>query len=596
MTHSVDAPPTTSGEAMAASMRTDDAPRKVPPPSARSKVAARAAGLGGAGITYLLVALLVLPPLVYLVYGAFRSGPPNSPAHFTLHNFKQVFASSATVDPLLNTIKIAMLVAALSVVIGGVLAYIVARTDVPAPKLWELLISVPFYLSPMVLTLAVIAALGGPGYADPLLSAIGIHHTPDIYSFFGITVVLTIWMSSYAFLFFRGPMRSINAELSEASRSLGGGFWRTTGLIQARMLFPSAVACGVMIFALVAETFSVPALLGTQKYPTIATEIYFATTYYPAKTNLAATYALLLLLVSGLGLAAYAYISRNASRYVSTGGKVRTAERARLGKWRWVMALGLFVYVLIVTVGPVVSLVLASLQPFINPSISSSNLSADNYRTVFDNGGGTALRNSLVLAVIASALILILGFGVAYIRRFTRFRGRAVVEFIASITVAIPGLALGIGMLWAYIKFPSTIYGSIWILLIAYVARFGSQGLRIMDAGLSPISGDLDDAARSLGARTPRRLRTVLLPLVMRSVGSGLVVVFILVINELPVTIFLYSPRSQTLSVRLFNSLAMSGASQAAVYGVILVGLTLILTPILFFAGRNDGTQARVGA
>jgi iron(III) transport system permease protein len=351
----------------------------------------------------------------------------------------------------------------------------------------------------------------------------------------------------------------------------------------------------VMVFALVAETFSVPALLGAQGFPTIAGDIYFATTYYPARTNLAATYALLLLLVSGAGLLAYTYFSRNASRYVSTGGKVRAAEPIRLGWGRWVAALALLGYVLVVTAGPIVSLVLASLQPFINPSVSAENLSLDNYRTVFDDEGGAALRNTLILAVLASVLVLVIGFAVAYIRRFTTTRGRVAIELLASTTVAIPGLALGIGMLWAYINFPSVIYGSIWILLIGYASRWGSQGVRLMDVALSPISGDLDDAARVLGARTPRRMRTIFVPLVARSIGSGLVVVFILVLNELPVTIFLYSPRSETLSVQLFNSLAMAGASQAAVYGVILVVLTVLLTPFLLLAGRNDGTGTRVG-
>lgn len=198
---------------------------------------------------------------------------------------------------------------------------------------------------------------------------------------------------------------------------------------------------------------------------------------------------------------------------------------------------------MVVTVGSIVSLVLASLQPFISSTIE--NLSLDNYRTVIDDSGFTALRNTLVLAILASVLVLLLGFGVSYVRRFTRLPGRATAEFIASITIAIPGLALGIGMLWAYINLPATIYGSIWILLIGYVARWGSQGVRLMDAGLAPISGDLNDAARSLGAGTARRMRTIFAPLVTRSIGSGLIVVFILVVNELPVTIFLYSPKSR---------------------------------------------------
>src|SRR5690606_36072613 len=125
-------------------------------------------------------------------------------------------------------------------------------------------------------------------------------------------------MSSYCFLYFRGPMRSLNLELSEAACSLGGGFFRSIVRIQGRLLLPTALAGGVMVFALVAETFSVPALLGAQEYPTIATQIYFAATYFPSRPNEAAAYALLLILVAVLGLALYAVLSRNAHRYVSS--------------------------------------------------------------------------------------------------------------------------------------------------------------------------------------------------------------------------------------------------------------------------------------
>ncbi|WP_213453202.1 ABC transporter permease [Rhizomonospora bruguierae] len=553
-------------------------------------------GVAGLTLVYVVVAALILPPILYLVYGAVRSGPPGSDATFTLANLRTVFGSAEVVRPLLNTVKIAVLVAVISVILGAVLAFVVARTDIPAPRLWELLISAPFYLSPMVLTLAVIAALGGPGYAQPIFDALGIDDPPDIYSFFGIAVVLTIWMSSYCFLYFRGPMRSLNLELSEAARSLGGGFFRSTVRLQGRLLLPTALAGGVMVFALVAETFSVPALLGAQNYPTVATEIYFATTYFPARSNQAAAYALLLMAVAGLGLALYAAISRNAHRYVSSSGKARSSGPIRLGAMRWPMVVLLAGYGCTVTIGPVVSLVLASLQPFVNPSISPKNLTLDNYRTVFSGSGWAALRNTLFLAIAASVLVLAVGFAVAYVRRLTSARGRATLEFMATITVAIPGLALGIGMLWAYIRFPAVIYGSVWILLVGYVARWTSQGVRMVDAGLAPISGDVNDAARVLGAGTARRIRTILLPLVARSVGAGLVVVFILVVNELPVTIFLYSPRSETLSVQLFNSLAMAGASQAAVYGVILVGLTVLLSPFLLLKRRGeDGAQPGLG-
>lgn len=573
-------------------------PRGAAPRPRLSLMRGRQFGKTVYGGVFAVVLLLILPPLVFLIYGAVRSAPPGTAdAHFSLHSLGLAFANSAVLDPLLHTLELAGVVTVFSVAIGAVLAWVVTQTNLPGRRAWELLLATPFYISPLFITVGLIALAGQPGYLDPVFKFLDLGEGPNIYTFGATAAVMIVNLASYAFLYLLAPMKSLNPELEEAALMLGAKRRRAVLGLSGRLMLPSMLASGVMIFALTAETFSVPQLLWGVQKQTLAVNIYQDVTYQPAHLNQAAARGILLLIITFLGVFAYTRLSKRAERYSLTTGRQRSDARFSLGWFRIPAAILLTIYLLVVTVLPFLALIFASLQPFINPSLSFHQLTFANYQQAFSSGNGSALKNSLILVVLGTVLLLLLGYVINYWLQFTRVRGRTALQMLSNVTMAVPGLALGIGMLWAYIKLPGSIWGSIWLLLIAYLTRWMAQAVGLVRAGFLPISRELDEAGQVLGAGATRRLATLLLPLTKRAAISAAIVVMLLILSEVPVTLLLYSQRSETISVVIWNSLTMQGPSQAAVFAVILGIVSFILMAVLFVVSyRQPRTSAAVGA
>jgi iron(III) transport system permease protein len=545
------------------------------------------------GGVFAIVLLLIVPPLVYLVYGALRSAPPGGGGKFTLHSLGTAFASSSVLTPLLNTLALAAVVTVCSVLIGAALAWLVTQTDLAGRRAWELLLATPFYISPLFLTIGVIALAGHPGYLDPVFKAVGMGEGPNIYTFGATAAVMAVNLASYAFLYLLAPMKSLNPELEEAALMLGAKRKRAVLAIGGRLMLPSMLACGVMIFALTAETFSVPQLLWGAQKQTLAVNIFQDITYQPTHLNEAAARGILLLIITFIGVFAYTRLSRRADRYALTTGRQRGEPRFFLGRARVPVAIILGVYLALVTVLPFLALIFASLQPFINSSLSLHQLSFANYSMAFASSNSNAFKNSAILVVTGTLALLLLSYVINYWVQFTRVRGRVALQVLSNVTMAVPGLALGVGMLWAYIRLPGGLWGSIWLLLIAYVTRWLAQAVGLIRAGFLPLSISLDEAGQVLGASAPRRLRTLLLPLTRRAAISAALIVTLLILGEVPVTLLLYSPNSQTISVVIWNALTIQGPSQAAVFAVILGVVSFFLMGALFVVSYRQPRAER---
>lgn len=547
----------------------------------------------------LVVAVLIVPPFAYLVYGALSKGLPGATRDgLTLDNLRDVFASSSILTPLRNTVVLSATVAVASVAIGTSFAWIVTKTDVRWQHFWINALAIPLYVAPLFLTLAAMALFGRGSYTQSLFSAVGLGTGPDFYSFRGIAAILTVYNAAYSFLYMLGPVGGLDSELEEAAAIAGATRARAMRTIALRMLVPAMLANGVMVFALTAESFTVPALLGGVKFPVLATDIYYDLTFDPVQANRAAAVGLLLLMLTSVGIVLYRRVSGVAARYVGRGGKPHTVKRARLGRWQLPVLVVFTLYLLLAVVLPFATLVLASLQPYIHGESVSAivhSLSFANYRIAFDKDHLPAFEHTALLACAGAAIMVILGFLIAYAVRYPRTRGGGALEYSATMTVAIPGMALAVGMIWAYVHV-RFLYGTLWILLFAYIARWFSQGVRMIGSALLPIGSDMDEAARVAGARLWRRLATILLPIVRRGVLSSFMVLAVFVMNELPVTILLYSSSSQTMSTVIWSAMSTGSATLAAVFAVLAGFVSLVVMVCLYFVvGRERGLDRMRG-
>jgi iron(III) transport system permease protein len=544
------------------------------------------------GVLIVIVAALVLLPLGYLFYGALRSAPPRvAGASFTLDNLSQIYASPAFVEPILTTVALGMCVGIGSALVGTVLAWVITRLDIPRPALWEKLLVLPLYFSPLMLGLAFMAA-GAPrvGFLNLLAHRLGASPTTfNVYSFAGVVFVLCVHYAPYAFMVLAGPMRAIGAELEEAAQVLGSARGRTMRRIIVPMLWPAIFSVVLIVFTLAAENFAVPTLLGrVSKLRTIPSEIYFWLSYEPNNPNLAAAAGTLLLIITMIGIFVYRRMTRVAGRYVTVMGKPKPAVRMRIGRWKWLVVGLLTLYLLLTTVVPIGSLLLGSFMRFLGPQLNMRLMTLRNYQAAFRSDNLEAMGNSLLLVALAATLTTVLGFLIAYTIRRTRVRGRGALDYLSMLPIAVPGMVLGIGMLWTYVRAPWGLWGSIWILLIAYVSRFIAHGVRAGESSLLQVSGEMDEAARVLGAGLTRRVTQIAMPLSKRALLSSWVLVAIFVLNEVTSTILLYSSRSTTLSVLTWQALDMAGAMQAFAFAAVQGVMTAVLVLISYrLAGKT---------
>jgi iron(III) transport system permease protein len=564
--------------------------------SLRSRLLGRPGERTASIMTFVLIvilAVLVLVPVGYLLYGAVRSGPPRSEgAVFTLANLATIYGSTDFLEPFLNTILIGVGTGILGSAMGVVLTWIIVRLDIPRPGVWEKIIILPLYLSPLMLSLAYMA-LAAPrtGFINEFANALGLTGPiVNVYSFLGVIFVLSVHYVPYAILVLAAPMRAISAELEEAAYVLGSSRWQTARHITLPMLGPAIFSVALIIATLSAENFAVPTLLGREdKIRTIPSEIYYWLSYAPSDPNRAAAASTMLLLITMTGIYVYRRMTSLSSRFVTVTGKPKPMPRAALGRARpFVMAV-LYIYVFVSIVLPLCALVFGSFFSFLGRTINFSHLTLNNYRTAFSGQNLQATFNTLLLAAIGALVATILGFLISYCVQRTRVRGRSTLDYLSALPIAVPGMVLAVGMLWAYVGLPFGIWGSIWMLLIAYVARFIVHSVRATNTSLLQISGEMEEAARVMGANMYHRLRDIVMPLSKRALLSSWVLVAIFIINEVTATILLYSPRSVTLSVVTWHALDMYGAMQAFALAVIQGVITAILVGISYkLAGKTS--------
>ncbi|HYC37869.1 MAG TPA: iron ABC transporter permease [Usitatibacter sp.] len=531
----------------------------------------------------LLVAISLLTglPLLFMVFGSLWSAAPGAPdGHLTLAGWREVLGSADLWRALGNTLLLGTATAVVSAVIGTALAFLFARVDLPGARLWESLLTISLYLSPFMLTLAWVG-LAGPqaGFVNVLWKNLGGSGTLlNAYSFPCMVWVLASHYVPYVFLSLLGPLRAIDSSLEEASLVLGGGRVRGFFKITLPLIFPAIFASGIMVTILAAENFAVPTLLGrTQNFQTIPSEIYLWLSYEPTRPGLAAVAGVILLVMSLLGVVAYRRVIRNASRFRTMTGKPKRIQPLALGKYRWPVSLALSAYLAASVVVPLGALFVGSLLKYITPNLKWSLFTLQQYERALSGDNLTGLINSVVLAVGTATIVTLLGAAVSYSVTRSKGRGRTVMDYVSVAGAAVPGIVLGVGMLWAYVSMPLPIYGTIWILLIAYVARFLAHGVRVCGSTLLHVSSEFEEAAQVLGSGLLSRLRRIVFPLIARGMASTWILIFIFTLNEVSATVILYSPSNITLAVLAWQSLEMQGAMQAFAFAC-------LQTAMIFFA------------
>jgi iron(III) transport system permease protein len=542
-------------------------------------------------LTFVVIFVCVAAPVGYLFVGSLRTEPPGAPATgFTWNNWIAVYTADRYHTALVNTVTLCGTVALLSVLVGGFLAWILARTDAPWRRSLAVLMVVPLMISNLITALAWVAlASPNAGFLNiAARSLFGVQIAFNIYTFWGITLVFVLHYASLAFVALYAALQSIDGSLEEASYSMGAGPLRTALGTTLPLVWPATAATFLLIFVFAAENFSVPMLLGGRVgFHTLASWVYMDMSGEPSKPTLGAAAGIVLLWIGLGGTLWQRRITRNASRYVTIGGKGGRHQITRLGGWKYAATALVIFYLFLAVALPYATLGLGSFLRFVTPRLTLASFTTANYVNLLSFDSLVPIYNSLLLAGIGGLGATLAYVFIAYLIKRTRGSLGTVMDYVVIIPTAIPALALGVGFVWAFVGLPVPIYGTIWALVIAYFTRFVGIGVRQSRAAFTQVSDELLEAARVCGASPFQSFKDVLVPLLRPSLISLWTILFIFIFMEISITIMLYTPPTMTLPVLLWSR--MSSGHQTQAFAVAMIQATIVLA-MLYLSNRLFGT------
>ena len=550
------------------------------------------------GIAILLLLLLVVNPLLRLVIVSFQD---NSGA-FTLANYIAAYSRMRYLEALGNSLLLGASAASLCVLFGVPMAWALSRTDMPCKGLILVSILGTFIIPPYLGAVGWIL-LAGPnaGWLNRLFVAMtGADAGPlNIYSMPGLVLVVACYSFPYVFVLSKSALDLISSEMEDAANILGAGNLRTTLTVTLPLVLPAILGAFILVFLEAIALFGSPALLALPGRFHVVTTQLWQFFEYPPKVGVAAAYAMPLLGITVLMFWLQQRITRRKG-YVSLTGKGGERRAVQLGRWKWAMLAYCLAVCTLSFFMPMVVICQAALAKAWGRGFTLDNLTLDNlYFILFKNDlTRNAAINTFMYAGTASLVAIVLALCIAYIvnRQLVGKRVGSVLSFLTMAPFVIPGIVLAIGFYAAYTRPPLMLYGTAWILILAYVTRFLPIAYVNSSAAMRSINPELEDAVRILGGSRLSAIRHVVIPLLKRSLAGAFILVFIPATRELSTAIFLYSVNTQVLSVLLFDKSDEGNFEMLASIGLILVVTTVTLILLGFRLMGRDFMLRRTAA
>ena len=538
-------------------------------------------------------------PLGFLLWQSFFTPQTaTKPAVFTLGNYIAAYTNSDTARLFWNSLKFAAGVSAFSFVVGTTLAWMNERTNTPFKTLFYALSLIPLVIPGILFTVAWIL-LGSPkiGIVNlVLMSAFGLQSAPfDIYSMWGMIWVDGLHYSPMAFLLMTAAFRAMDPSLEESATMSGANVFQVLWHITLKLTWPAIFATFLILFVRAIESFEVPALLGLPVGIHVFTSsIYQAVHRYPSQIGLASTYAITLLLITTVGIYFISKLSGSGSKYSTMTGKGFRPRQIDLGKWRWLAAAVFFVYFALIVVLPFLVLLWSSFQKFYAvPSMAAlERLTLDPYRFILTYPNlGRSVWNSLLLSFGSATLIMLITSVICWIVVKTKLPGRWLLDNLASLPMVFPGLVLGLALMIFYLNVDIGVYGTMWILFIAYVTRFMPYGLRFNTTSMLQIHKELEESAAMSGASWGTTFRRIVLPLLKPGLVAGWIYIMIVSIRELSSSILLYSPGTEVISIIIWELWENGQYVELSALGVLFILMLFVLVMIAQYVGKKFGIK-----
>ncbi|MFT4194308.1 MAG: iron ABC transporter permease [Ottowia sp.] len=549
--------------------------------------------LPGWALLALLIYLVVVPLGLLLVAGFKPTGLPYDPG-FSLEQYQVVYGDPGFYKLVWQTAIFAVGCTVCALFVGGLLAWLVERTDLPMKGMARVMIALPMVLPPFLLAMgwALLASSRTGVLNRTLMDVFGLESAPfNIYSMGGMIFVETLALVPSVYLILCSAFRNMDPSLEEAAMTSGARWPQMIRRIFIPLLSPAILAAGAYLLIVGFLVFDVPGTLGmpvglfvvSSRIVYLATDQSGGTSAYGQIAAIAVSFLVLLLALAW----GYRRLTRHANRFITVTGKGFRPRQLKLGSLRPFAILFVATYFVLAVVLPLAILIWTSLTPYLAPVSQEmlKQLTLSQHKAVFSNSraGGAAWTSawvSLLSATLVTAIALLVAWTVLRNKALAQ-RTRGVIDTLAFMPLAIPGTMIGMALVYVYLTLAFTqVYGTAWILVVAYVTVYLSFTSRAASASLIQVHPELEEAARTCGATTLTTLRRIVLPLLLPGLAGAWVWVVAHVMRELSTALLLQGDDNATVAVQLWSYWSGGEPGKAAAVGVWLVLAMTVITVI----------------
>ncbi|RKD76438.1 iron(III) transport system permease protein [Sinobaca qinghaiensis] len=537
------------------------------------------------GISLLLLFIFFVLPLLRLVELSF-SGEEG----FTFSVYQEVWREASTWTTLWNTVIIVGVSTLFSAGGGLLAAIIVAYSDIRGKSIMHLFILLPFVIPSYIVTLAWTQLFSSNGWVAALLEKLpGDIAVVNLYSMGGIIFVLSISHFPLVYLLTVSVLRRIPRELEAAARVSGAGKWQTFRTVYWPLALPGLAGGGLLAFLASLDNFGIPAFLGIPaNIPVLSTAIYQEIAGFgPQAFSRAAVLASLLGAAALIGTLFQWLLTKKSQNHETSYED--TAPRFTFGKYRKYAEIIIWSFLFIISIIPLTAMAAASLSPAFGAPFRLDTITFEHYRFLLAGNSQVsgAITNSLTLALITTFAALVIGTTIAYFRVYRPSAFSKSAELSIALPYALPGTVLALALIFTWMQpvpgWNPGVYGSIWILIIAYITRFTILQGRASTTAFMQIGQSMQEAARSSGAGFFSLWRKIMIPLMLSGLAGGAFLVFLSALAELTVSALLWSSGNETIGVMIFQfeqagyTTHSTAFSSLIVGGMAVIGIGLLL-------------------
>jgi iron(III) transport system permease protein len=531
-----------------------------------------------------VIGYLVLPPFVFILATSLTAESGADAGAFTLEHYVSILGSLDEFGVLAwNSLVFSTGSSLGALAIGTLLAWLAERTNAPFRNIAYISAFIAFGIPGIVKVIGWVLMLGPEsGLLNVGAEALtGISPLFDIFSLPGMILVEAFVWTPVVFLLMATPFRSMDPSLEEAALAAGSTNWQVFRKVTFPLALPSVLAVLFLTFVRSLEAFEIPALIGLPAgIEVLTTKIYLQIrTGFLPRYGEASAYSVLLIALVGIVLFFYHRMTSQGHKFSTVTGKGFRPRRVDLGGWRWAGGAVLLVLPLL-QILPLAALTWSSLLPFVQaPSREALTLlSLDNYRIAFNDGAIVwAVLNSLVVSITCATAVVLLTFVAAWIVVRTNISKRWLLDQLATLPLVFPGLVMGVAILKMYLIVPVPVYGTLWIIVLAFMVRYIPYGMRFGHAGLLSIHRELEESSAACGGNWGQTVRKILFPLMLPTLFASWIYVFLITIRELSVALLLYSPGSQVVSVIIWELWENGRIGEVAAFSLVFTFGTVLL-------------------